>query len=272
MKNFDAETHSPKSKTTFRELLDAMLPLSGFLLYGIYVIFSKLGGFELKPTIPLFGYYLNVIEFLSILLLLVSAIAVLLNLFKSGKKSNEFQKVLLAHSFTWIGVQTMFIYALFYLKEALKLGDSAGSVNSIAFFVLSLVSAVYRFGLESTCKKIWYGKNTFDLHFYHGFGYASILFFRTQCCRVLFSDSHSGNWLGIGGFAAFAIMSEKVDQTKMGLYMGIFNLAVVLPQLVASFKMGEVINTAPNKSVIFAICAVTLTISGVLWLFVKNEK
>jgi len=70
----------------------------------------------------------------------------------------------------------------------------------------------------------------------------------------------------------FAIMSEKVDQTKMGLYMGIFNLAVVLPQLVASFKMGEVINAAPNKSVIFAICAITLFISGILWLFVKNEK
>ena len=70
----------------------------------------------------------------------------------------------------------------------------------------------------------------------------------------------------------FAIMSEKVDQTKMGLYMGIFNLSVVLPQLVASFKMGEVVNAAADKSVIFAICAVCLTISGLLWFSVKNDK
>lgn len=54
--------------------------------------------------------------------------------------------------------------------------------------------------------------------------------------------------------------------------MGIFNLSVVLPQLVASFKMGEVVNAASDKSVVFLICAVTLAISGVLWLFVKNDK
>ena len=67
-------------------------------------------------------------------------------------------------------------------------------------------------------------------------------------------------------------MSEKVDQSKMGLYMGIFNLSVVLPQLVASFKMGEVVNAAADKSIIFAICAVCLLVSGVLWAFVKNDK
>ncbi len=67
-------------------------------------------------------------------------------------------------------------------------------------------------------------------------------------------------------------MSEKVDQTKMGLYMGIFNLSVVLPQLVASFKMGEVVNNAGDKSIVFGICMITLAISGVLWMFVKNEK
>ena len=53
--------------------------------------------------------------------------------------------------------------------------------------------------------------------------------------------------------------------------MGIFNLSVVLPQLVASFKMGEVVNNAADKSVVFAICMITLAISGVLWMFVKNE-
>ena len=70
----------------------------------------------------------------------------------------------------------------------------------------------------------------------------------------------------------FAIMSERVDQIKMGLYMGIFNLSVVLPQLVASFKMGEVVSAAQDKSVIFLICALCLAISGLLWLFVKNDK
>ena len=70
----------------------------------------------------------------------------------------------------------------------------------------------------------------------------------------------------------FAIMSEYVDQNKMGLYMGIFNLSVVLPQLVASFKMGEVVSAAPDKSIIFAICALCLFVSGVLWFTVREKK
>ena len=49
-------------------------------------------------------------------------------------------------------------------------------------------------------------------------------------------------------------------------------LSVVLPQLVASFKMGEVVNAAADKSIIFAICAVCLLVSGILWAFVKNDK
>ena len=54
--------------------------------------------------------------------------------------------------------------------------------------------------------------------------------------------------------------------------MGIFNLSVVLPQLVASFKMGEVVSAAPDKSVIFAICALCLFVSGVLWFTVREKK
>jgi uncharacterized protein (DUF2342 family) len=58
----------------------------------------------------------------------------------------------------------------------------------------------------------------------------------------------------------------------MGLYMGIFNLSVVLPQLVASFKMGEVVNSSTRENSCIYNCAVTLLFSGILWLFVKNDK
>jgi MFS family permease len=82
--------------------------------------------------------------------------------------------------------------------------------------------------------------------------------------------------LGIGWAATislpFAIMSQKVDQAKMGLYMGLFNLAVVLPQLVASFGVGQAVSEAPNKSLIFIISTVSLAISAVLWFFVKEDK
>jgi cyanate permease len=81
--------------------------------------------------------------------------------------------------------------------------------------------------------------------------------------------------LGIGWAATislpFAIMSQKVDQSKMGLFMGLFNLAVVLPQLVASFGVGQAVSAAADKSLIFIISSFSLVVSAVLWFFVKDE-
>ena len=262
-----------QSKTSVHDIVEALLPLSGFLLYGFFVIFSKLFGLQITATIPVFGYKLGVVEFASVLLIIVSTIIVLFNLTKSKEKSNGFQKVLLAHSFTWIGVQTMFIYAFFYLTEDLGLGDEAGKINSIAFFILSLVSAVLPvLVLNGFAKKIGMVKTHLICVFIMAMGYAGVLFFGTSVILYYIMIAIAGiGWASVVSLP-FAIMSEKVDQTKMGLYMGIFNLSVVLPQLVASFKMGEVVNAASDKSVVFLICAVTLAISGVLWLFVKNDK
>jgi MFS family permease len=82
--------------------------------------------------------------------------------------------------------------------------------------------------------------------------------------------------LGVGWAATvslpFAIMSQKVDQAKMGLYMGLFNLSVVLPQLVASLGVGELIGAAADKSIIFIVCGVSLAISAVSWMLVKEEQ
>ena len=70
----------------------------------------------------------------------------------------------------------------------------------------------------------------------------------------------------------FAIMSRKVEQSKMGLYMGLFNLSVVLPQLVASLGVGMIVGNAEDKNVLFIICGVCLAISAVCWLGVTEEK
>lgn len=219
------------------------------------------------------GYELPIVEFVSLLLIVLSGIVVILNLTRSSDKSNEFQKILLAHSFTWIGVQTMFIYAFFYLTDVLELGEAAGKINSIAFFILSLVSAVLPvLVLNGFAKRIGMVKTHLICIFIMALGYTGVFYFGTTVVLYYIMIAVAGiGWASVVSLP-FAIMSEKVDQKKMGLYMGIFNLSVVLPQLVASFKMGEIINAAPDKSVVFVISAITLAISGVLWLFVKNDK
>jgi hypothetical protein len=67
-------------------------------------------------------------------------------------------------------------------------------------------------------------------------------------------------------------MSEKVDKSRMGFFMGIFNLSVVFPQLIVSLGLGIVIQNAADKNVIFLISGATLAVSAVLWFFVKEKK
>ncbi|MEM1221027.1 MAG: MFS transporter, partial [Bacteroidota bacterium] len=81
--------------------------------------------------------------------------------------------------------------------------------------------------------------------------------------------------IGIGWGAVvslpFAIMSETVSQGRMGFFMGLFNLFVVIPQLFAS-ALGGFIEVQPDKGIIFIISAVMLGLSALFWLMVSRDK
>lgn len=252
------------------ETLKAIQPLWGFLLYAIYGIYARLAHVESS------NYYFEYLCFA----LTIGLIAYSLMQNESGKSKAEagfigFQKVLAAHSFTWIGVQTMFVYMFAYIQYRLpQLEDvSMGRVISISFLILNAVGALLpAFALEPIAKKIGRVKTHMACIAIMAVGYAGI-FFIGKSTLILYIMMAV---VGVGWAATvslpFAIMSQKVDQSKMGLYMGLFNLSVVLPQLVASLGIGEWINKIPNKSLIFAICAVSLAISAVSWFFVKEEE
>ena len=265
-----------KKSNSIKEMILSLVPLAGFLIYGIYVIIAKLFGFEDTSSLTFFGSItLSSVEFICIIIEILAIIAVLLNITKQSKNNNEFQKILMAHSFTWWGVQTMNIYMFFYISTKISglSAEAMASTNSWAFLVRDLVGAILPvLVLNVIAKKTGMTRtHTFSI-LLMALGYAIIALFGSNIIVFFAALLLVGiGWASLVSLP-FAIMSEKVDQSKMGLYMGIFNLSVVLPQLVASFKMGEVINNAQDKSIIFIICAVCLAISGILWFSVKNDK
>ena len=267
---------SDKKSNSIKEMILSLVPLAGFLIYGIYVIIAKLFGFEDTSSLTFFGSItLSSVEFICIIIEILAIIAVLLNITKQSKNNNEFQKILMAHSFTWWGVQTMKIYMFFYISTKISglSAEAMASTNSWAFLVRDLVGAILPvLVLNVIAKKTGMTRtHTFSI-LLMALGYAIIALFGSNIIVFFAALLLVGiGWASLVSLP-FAIMSEKVDQSKMGLYMGIFNLSVVLPQLVASFKMGEVINNAQDKSIISVICAVCLAISGILWFSVKNDK
>lgn len=79
--------------------------------------------------------------------------------------------------------------------------------------------------------------------------------------------------LGIGWASTislvFAVMTRVADSARMGLYMGLFNLAVVLPQLAVSLGIARYVHAVEhhggNLDVIFWIAASSLALSAVTW-------
>ena len=268
-------TKTSNSKS-YKEIILSLVPLSGFLIYGIYVIIAKLFGLEDTSRLSFFNSIeLSTVEFICVIIELLAIIAVLLNITKQSKNNNEFQKILMAHSFTWWGVQTMNIYMFFYVSTKISglSAEAMASTNSWAFLVRDLVGAILPvLVLNVIAKKTGMTRTHTYSILLMALGYAIIALFGSNIIVFFAAMLIVGiGWASLVSLP-FAIMSEKVDQSKMGLYMGIFNLSVVLPQLVASFKMGEVINNAADKSIIFTICAICLAISGILWFSVKNDK
>ncbi|HAP35497.1 MAG TPA: hypothetical protein DCQ28_05980 [Bacteroidetes bacterium] len=54
--------------------------------------------------------------------------------------------------------------------------------------------------------------------------------------------------------------------------MGIFNLSVVIPQLLVSLAIGTIIKNSDDKNIIFIISGVSLALSAALWTLVKEKR
>ncbi|MCH8523092.1 MAG: MFS transporter, partial [Balneolales bacterium] len=263
-----AEEHHKSDGSSAEEIIRIIYPLWGFAGYSVYALATRLG----VPAVP---YYIMEIVFgVATLLLITKAL-----LTKEEGHSREvggligFQKVLAAHSFTWIGVQTMFIYLYAYVDFSFpEITDlQLGRIVSLSFLFLNLVGALLpAFVLEPYAAKIGRVKTHMISIAVMAFGYLGVLFLGVNAVMIYIMMAV----VGVGWAATislpFAIMSQKIPKAKMGLYMGLFNLSVVLPQLVASLGVGEAINNAADKSITLWICAITVGISALAWSMVKE--
>ena len=187
----------------------------------------------------------------------------------------ELFKLYFAHAFSWIGVQTMFVYIIAYIQQKLNPADQTetGQIIAISFLVLNAVGFILpAFVLEPITEKVGRVKTHLTCVAIMALGYFGIVLFGKSSISLYLLMAVCGiGWAAIVSLP-FAIMSEKVDESRMGFFMGIFNLSVVLPQLIVSLVLGYFIQEAQDKNLIFIISGTTLTISAVLWLLVKERK
>ena len=267
----EENVETTSEKTSFKNIVMSIQPLWGFLIYDIYAMTLRLAHIEVT------NYWMEYIC-LAVTILLIAKTLFTSDEGKSKSESNEigFRKVLAAHSFSWVGVHTMFVYMLFFIQDKYPSMEALdqGRIISWSFLILNAVAAVLPVLILAPLSKKWGRVKTHYMCMaVMAVGYAGLVFFGHLGPILIYALMAL---CGVGWAAIislpFAIMSSQVEQSKMGLYMGLFNLSVVLPQLVASLGVGYAINQVEDKSLIFIISAVSLAISFLAWTKVKDNS
>lgn len=204
----------------------------------------------------------------------------------AGKTNwKDLLKIYFAHGFSWIGIQTMFVYIIAFISQKIfliadtsqklppELENNIGQVIAISFLILNAVGFILpALVLEPLTEKIGRVKTHIICIAIMSLGYFGIVFFGKSSPSLYILMAVCGiGWAAVVSLP-FAIMSEKVDKAKMGFFMGIFNLSVVIPQLIASLVLGTVIQKVFDKNLIFIISGICLALSGLLWMFVKETS
>lgn len=256
----------------------SMQSISGFFGVLAYFIGAQVGNY----TLIYFGVFL-VLAFSIIPILFIEEPKILSPNIEENPEADpeeyhteqaELWKIYIAHGFTWLGVQTMFVFIFAYIEQKMGLADVAiGQTIAYAFLVMNLVGFLLPAPiLEPISRRIGPVKTHNICIAIMAIAYALIVFFGyTQMNLYLLMALVGIGWASTVSLP-FAIFSEKVSKDRMGWYMGIFNLSVVIPQLIVSLAIGLLIKEAPDKNIVFIVSAVSLAISAVLWLFVKESS
>lgn len=199
-------------------------------------------------------------------------------------EANELIKIYLANAFSWLGVQTMFVFMFAFAKQVLfhaeddavlnaTQNDEIGKLINYSFLILNAVGAFLpAFVLEPLTKKFGRIAVQSTAILIMSLGYALLAFYGKSAAMVYTCMAICGiGWAAIVSLP-FAIMSEKVNKQRMGLFMGIFNMSIVIPQLIVSLVISHFIDAAENKVLIFEISAVSLFLSFIFWRLVREKK
>ena len=172
--------------------------------------------------------------------------------------------------FSWFGLFGLWVFstpAIAHHIYGLSLEDThssnyqnAGDWVGILFGVYNAMSAVYAFFLPAIAKKIGRKKtHSFSLVI-GGLALISIYFAPNENWLILSMLGIGVAWASILAMP-YAILAGSIPPRKMGVYMGIFNFFIVIPQIINALIGGPLVKYVYGGNPIFA-----LVISGVSFL------
>lgn len=245
-----------------RSILATLSPLWAILAYDVYGLGARLAGGSTG------GFAAEAACAVATLGLVAHA------LYARSGPHGVLRCMLAASAFCWLGVQPIFVYMVSFLQGRMPgLGDAAlGQTTAFAFLAMNGVAALAPLLLARLAR----ASGALPVHV------AALVLMAASCSAIWLWVTQPWQLyllmalcgIGWGSIVSlpFAILSGSVPPARMGLFMGLFNLSVVLPQLVSSLGIGSFVAAAEDKGLVFAFSGLFLAISALLWSLVPVHR
>ena len=191
------------------------------------------------------------------------------------------QKLALAQFFSWSALFIMWIYTTPVVAQYMfgsanpnsaAYGEGGNWVGTLFAIYNGVAALAALFVLPMLAKKIGKVKTHIVCLLAGAAGFASFLFIRDPNMLIISEIGVGIAWASILAMP-YAILASSLPQNKLGIYMGLFNVFIVVPQLLVATVMGSVLKaffpTEPIWTMAFA--AVMMALAALAMLRVNEE-
>lgn len=240
----------------------SLSPLWALLVYDSYALGARMAGIATQ------GYVAEMLCAVGTVVLIAEV------WWGQLDEDSPFRKTVSASALCWLGIQPIFVFMVSFLQDRMPMLDDAalGQVTGLAFLALNAVAALAPLLLGRLAKRF----GAIEVHVIAlalmAAGLAAVWAWAANPFALYALMAICGIGWGSVVSLPFAIMSERVEPQRMGLYMGLFNLSVVLPQLVTSFGIGSFVARVDDKGLIFLLSAGFIAASAFLWWFARPHR
>ena len=198
-----------------------------------------------------------------------------------ARMPDQMKRLALVQFFSWVALFVMWIYTtpvvaqyVFHSTDttAKAYNDGADWVG-VLFSVYNGVAALAAFVLPLLAKRIGAQKTHMLCLLIGAVSFGSLLIIRDQQLLLLPMVGIGFTWASILTMP-YVILAGVLPQHKLGIYMGIFNFFIVVPQLLVATVMGAIIRTFfPAQPVWTMACgAIVLVLAAMAMLRVKEPS
>lgn len=185
--------------------------------------------------------------------------------------------------FSWFALFTMWVYTTPAVAQHIwgtPIGDSSSAAYNeaanwvgVLFGLYSVFAALFSIVMNKIAD-LFGRKRTFSFALFVGaLGFLSIYFFKGQYALIFSMVGIGIAWAAILAMP-YAILSQALPAGKTGVYMGIFNITVVVPQIISGILSGTLLKYVFHERAIYMIimAGVSWLVASMMVFVVKDRK